>query len=386
MNSEGSFTPGGSYDVVVVGSGPAGSSAALILAQNGVSVILVEKASLPRYKTCGGGIVGRALKLLPFSVSQAIKHYCYTAHLNLVDANLSFSSSRQEPIVAMTMRDNFDSLLLFATRDAGAIVKSECEVVDIQQQPGSVKLVTTLGTIQAKFIIAGDGALSTVARKAGWRETRKLMPAVEYEVFVQENELRRCHHTARFDFGIVPHGYAWMFPKKEHLSIGVLTTRKNSANLHHVVKNYLKLLGIVRIPRIEKHGFVIPMGLRKDGFARNRVLLVGDAAGFVDPVTGEGITFAILSGQLAARAVIEGNFDEQSVRQNYLTTLQERILPELRIASFLSNFLYHPQSRNWLFRRYGRKFADAVTDVMMGEKTYKHIVSTPRSYLQLIGV
>src|SRR5208283_840099 len=102
------------YDVVVVGAGPAGSSAAYELARHGARVALVEKASMPRYKTCGGGVVFRALRLLPFDVSEAIDRQCHAAELNLADAGLSFLVKRDYPLVSMTMRENFDNLLFRA--------------------------------------------------------------------------------------------------------------------------------------------------------------------------------------------------------------------------------------------------------------------------------
>src|ERR1043166_352517 len=113
------------YDVAVVGAGPAGASAALDLARQGVNVVIIEKAALPRYKTCGGGVVGRAMRFLPVDIRAAIEQECYYAELNLLDHNLHFTTQREDPIVSMTMRDQLDYQLVEAARAAGAKLLSE---------------------------------------------------------------------------------------------------------------------------------------------------------------------------------------------------------------------------------------------------------------------
>lgn len=376
-----------SYDVAIVGSGPAGASAALCLARQGVRVAVFEKASLPRYKTCGGGVVRRAIRLLPVDVREAVERDCYSAELNLLDANLHFSTRRTDPIISMTMREKFDFLLVSAAKDAGAVVRSNCEVLNVVSHGDSVELVTCEGSLSARFVVAADGATSVVARKAGRPDTRYLIPAVEYEVFVDDDLLRRFARSARFDFGVVPYGYAWVFPKREHLSIGVLTMRRGSINLNELFDRYVKLLGIHTVSRLERHGFLIPVRPSKGTPAKGRVLFAGDAAGLADPVTGEGITFAIQSGQIAAKALLDGSFEGDRVRQVYDAEIARKILPELRLANILAKMIYgHPNVRAVLFRLYGQRFSEAVTDVLMGERTYREILRDPLNYLKLLRV
>lgn len=307
-----------SYDVVVVGSGPAGLSAALTLANQGVRVVVIEKASLPRYKTCGGGLVRRAIRLLPVDIQGVVERDCYSVELNLLDTGLGFATKRQSPIVSMIMREKFDFYLVSSAIKAGVVIRSRCEVVDVVSKVKGVELITREGSLKTRFVIAADGAKSLVAQKTGWKETRQLIPASVYEVFVDDDVLNRFIHAGRFDFGIVSRGYTWVFPKKNHLSIGLLSMRRGALKLDKMLKQYLRLICIDKIKRIERHNFVVPISPRKDCFMQSCVLLVGDAAGFVDPVTGEGITFAIQSGQIAARALLDGYFDEDRVKQAFL--------------------------------------------------------------------
>ena len=373
------------YDVIVVGSGPSGSCAAWRLAQAGVAVAVFEKATLPRYKTCGGGLVGRAIQALPLDVRHVVEHDCHTAQLNVLPGELSFTTHRPTPIVSMTMRDQFDYALLVAAQAAGATVHQQCAVEKVSFHGDFVMLTTNRGAMKAKFVIAADGALSTVSRSMGMADGRVLIPALEYEVTVPHDRLDRFRNTARFDFGVPSHGYAWAFPKRQHLSIGVLSTMQRGTDLKSSIARYLDVLGCPSVTQIERHGFVIPIRPRRGPFVDKRVLMVGDAAGFADPVTGEGISFAIRSGLMAAQALIETHLEEESVRQTYTHALAETILPELQTGRWLARLLYHcPRTRSWAFTQHGQRLCEAVTDVMAGTRTYREVVFNSRSILKLL--
>jgi len=375
------------YDVAVVGGGPSGAMSALSLAKEGVRVVVIEKEKLPRPKTCGGGVVRRALGLLPVDVTGAIERECHVAEVNLVSAPLHFTSKREEPMVSMTMRENFDFLLVSAAKEAGAEVRERCLVHDVSIHADKVDVVTNEGSFFSRFVVAADGAKSIVAKKAGWKETRNLAPALECEVAVSEESLERLSHAARFDFGLVPSGYAWTFPKKDHLSMGVLSMRPGPMKLRRVFEQYLELINLNGVETIKRRGSLIPVSPRKDGFVRNRVLLTGDAAGLVDPVVGEGITSAILSGMIAARALLEGGLDEGKVKEFYEYELSRKILQELRLGRAVAKLIYdYPGLLRPLLALYGQEFTEAVTDVVTGEKTYRKMLSTPSNYLELFRI
>ena len=373
------------YDVIVVGSGPAGSIAAWRLARAGVQVALLEKAALPRYKTCGGGIVGRAIQALPIDVHHVIEQDCHTAQLHLFTKGVFFTTHRLSPIVSMTMRDQFDHALLSAAQAGGVVVHQRCSFEDLSYHGDCVRVSTSMGEMKARFVLAADGALSRVARKAEMADGRILVPALEYEVTMPQKQLDRFYGVARFDFGILPHGYAWAFPKRQHLSIGILSMVQREGELKRTIITYLDLLGCRDVAQIEHHGFVIPIRPRTGPFMKHRVLLVGDAAGFADPVTGEGISFALHSGQSAAQSLIEGNLDEQAVHAKYTRSLAKSLMPELRAGRLFARLLYDfPRLRSWAFVQQGQRLCEAVTDVMAGTRTYRDLALKPKTLLSLL--
>jgi flavin-dependent dehydrogenase len=192
--------------------------------------------------------------------------------------------------------------------------------------------------------------------------------------------------AARFDFDIVPLGYGWVFPKRNHLSIGVVSMRRGGVNLNETASRYLQALGVDRPIKVERHGYTIPVTPRRGAPARGRVLLAGDAAGFVDPVTGEGITAAIASGQLAARCLVQAKAEAKPAILAYNAAVKQRLLPELRAAQKLAFFLYEcPRTRNWLFRRHGTRLNRAMTQVVTGQSTYRALLANPLNYLRLLA-
>src|SRR5256885_1827169 len=281
------------FDVAVVGAGPAGATAALTLARRGLSVALLERDALPRYKTCGGGLVGRALALLPPEVERVVERRCGQADLHLLDVNQRYQRYRatrdppSAPIVATTMRERLDHALASAAACAGAALRAPCAVTGVTLEPRHVRLDTNTGPVTAAFVIAADGATGEVARLAGGGDGRHLIPALEYEARVDDATLDRLARGPRFDVGTGPYGDARGFPQAAHLPLGVLTARRGAINLHGQLEEYLRVIGLAP-QSMERHGFVIPVRPRAGPLARERMLLVGDAAGFADPVTAEG--------------------------------------------------------------------------------------------------
>jgi geranylgeranyl reductase family protein len=361
-----------SFDVAIIGSGPAGASAAFELAKNGISAVIIEKETLPRYKTCGGGLVFRGRKNMPFDVSSVVEKEFYEVDTYFANTPFKFTTNRDQPIVSMIMRDSFDNLIVEKAKENGVTLLQNHKVLDISF--GDIQTIhTSEGDIKAKFIIAGDGALSPVSKMAGWKETRTVIPALEYEVEVPLADFERLSQNVRFDVDVIPYGYGWCFPKKNHLSIGVgvFVKTKQKIELKKYYAEYLKILGINEIITEEAHGFVIPVSPRTDTFVKNNVFLIGDSAGFADPILAEGISNAILSGVLAAQSIVEADLNSVRASELYQEKLENSILPEIKTGVILSKFFYEKKIlRNIFVKKYGQLLANAMTDVFMGDRTY----------------
>ena len=364
------------FDVAIIGSGPSGASTAFYLGKKGISTVIIEKETLPRYKTCGGGFVNRGRKNMPFDISEVIEKEFYAVD-SYFNKNLHYQSKKEEPIITMIMRDAFDHLLVKKAKEFGVTLLENHTLKNIDFKDNKAILTTSKENISTDFVIAADGVLSPTAKMAGWKEeTRNLIPALEYEVEVSKEDFNRLSKQVRFDIDAVPFGYAWSFPKKNHLSLGVLTTKKRKINLKEYYKKYLETLGIKEIINEEAHGFQIPIAPRTDGFVKQNVFLIGDAAGFAEPITAEGISNAILSGKYVAEAIIESNLNRDLAEEKYLEKLNIKLLPELKSGVILSKFFYNNNAiRNYVLKNNGQKFSDLMVDILHGDKPFPTNVS-----------
>ncbi len=374
------------YDAIVIGSGPAGSSAAYFLAENKSDVLVIEKKILPRYKTCGGGIVNRVKKLLPIDFNKISEINCNYSEIYDHNNKLKFTTQRYDPIIIMTMRDNFDYHILSHALKIGAQLKEGTEVVNVTCNNDFVEVKTKSSTFYGKFVIISNGATGININKLGIKTNNIKLPALEYEVYVDNNDYKRFSKSARFDFDIVPHGYGWVFPKKDHLSIGIINIKSRRKDLNNIINDYFKILGIKNVIKSERHGYFIPLNYRGKKFAKDRILLTGDAAGLADPVTGEGISHAIESGKIAAEALIESRFDEETASYIYNKKIANTILREIKYAKIIAALVYtYPYVRKLLFKLYGQNLSELMTDIFIGNNSYSRLLTSPMNYLKLIG-
>lgn len=361
-----------SFDVAIIGSGPAGASAALELSGKGISTVIIEKEILPRYKTCGGGLVYRGRKNIPFDVSSAVEKEFFEVDAYFSNGEIKLTAKKDKPIISMVMRDAFDSLIVEKAKENGVALLQNHKVTGITF--GEMQTIhSSEGDIEAKFIIAGDGALSPIAKMAGWKETRTIIPALEYEIEVSKADFERLSKNVRFDIDAVPYGYGWCFPKKNHLSVGVgvFVKTNQKINLKKYYTEYLKTLGVSEVLKEEAHGYVIPVSPRTDTFVKNNVFLIGDSAGFADPVFGEGISNSIISGILAAQSIVESQLDPVRAATLFHEKLEEDILPQVRTGIVVAKYLYkRKKMRNFFAKKYGPYLSNALADVFLGERTF----------------
>lgn len=365
------------WDVIVVGGGPAGSVAAYCLARAGLDVAVVEKDRMPRHKTCGGGVVPVVEPLLPVPIDGVAERRCPTVDVTVHDLDVRLRVERGQPIITMTMRDSLDAVLLDAAIAAGAELIAPCRVYGLRSQSARVVLDTARGELDSRFVVAADGASSSTARAAGWNHPPSVVPALEWEIAVSADRLDRLKGSARIDLGYVSCGYAWMFPKARHVSVGILSTGKGRKDLRARLAAYLAELGLADAPALRRDGAVIPAAPRRGGLVNNRVVLVGDAAGFADPLTCEGISYAVLSGRLAADALIDGDFEEARTRQAYTSALRAELLEELRLARILANAVYGmPVLRRLFLKHMKETFTEAMVEKISGRSSYRQLLQS----------
>jgi geranylgeranyl reductase family protein len=287
------------YDVIVVGAGPAGSAAAYDLAVKNYSVLLIDKVRFPRRKACAGGLTIKAAKALRYPIESVTRKACH--HLEIdrrIEKHTTLKS--EKPVVLMTERSEFDFYCLNETLKAGAEFRVVKKLHAATERERSVELATEQGSLRSKFLIGADGANSFIRKSCAPFPEFKKGFAIEAKAPIEEGR----HFEMAFDFEVVKSGYGWVFPKGDHLNIGLFTiddsVKLKADTLCHYCR---KKTGSKTLK--EMAAFSIGFGGWGYRPRSKRVFLVGDAAGLADPLLGEGLHNAIKSGQAAAHAIIQ---------------------------------------------------------------------------------
>jgi geranylgeranyl reductase family protein len=258
-------------------------------------VLLVDKAHFPRDKPCGGGLTYRALRLLPFSVAPVVEEEVDVFELGL-GYRRRFVRRTAEPLVVMTQRRRLDAFLVEQAQEAGAQFR---DGVTVQLSP----LAVDGEPVEATTVIGADGVNGSTARELGFGGHQHEV-ALEGNVLYGPVPRERYARRAVIEFGIVRGGYGWVFPKGDHVNIGVGGWLDEGPRLR---THLARLCREHRIPPdalTDVRGYRLPLRRPGSPAARGRTALVGDAAGLVDPVSGDGIYEALLSAKLAAEAAL----------------------------------------------------------------------------------
>jgi geranylgeranyl reductase family protein len=309
------------YDVVIAGAGPAGSTAAKFLSEKGIKVLLLDKEKFPRDKPCGGGLPLRVLKRFRYiEENDLIESYSYGGYAYSSSLKYKASIEKNTPIVAMVMRKKFDMGLVRLAIDSGVDFVDGKAVEDVKILKTKAKIILDdKSKIDSEIVVGADGVWSKVAKKTGLAFRRNIDMCIfkEYEIDEETinnffTEKKMCYIHSKFH-GIP--GYGWIFPKKQHINIGIaiihpdMGISKTKLNLLNIYREYVKLL---------KETKVVPKNLKTEGCKGGalhtlplektygeRVIIIGDAAGFTNPVSGEGIYYAMSSGEIAADVIAE---------------------------------------------------------------------------------
>ena len=329
------------FDVIVAGGGVGGAAAAFFLKQAGLTTLVIEKAQYPRYKACGGAIPRQTLDRFPFDFTGIIQ--AAPAHARLAYADLpAIDVPLPGRPVAMVMRSEFDAFLL---AHSGAEVLEGTTVTDVIEHKDAVEIKTGDRRITARYLVGADGATSTIARCLGLRKDRYLGGTLEAEVPIQGSSRLREEYGDRavFSLAAVDWGYAWVFPKGDLLSVGIGRFRTGRVSLLQALQCEMTRFGIP-LEGVKIHGHPLPCyqarpwpfwrGQPQEPISTRRCLLVGDAAGLVDPLLGEGIRYAITSARIAAEAIVRDDIS------NYERTIWQEISHSLATAGLVANLFY----------------------------------------------
>ena len=289
--------------MLIVGAGPAGSTAAIRLARAGARVIVIDKARFPRDKPCGGGLTGRALAHLPVDVSPVVEDEVDRFEVGLFYERRTEHASRR-PLLLMTQRRRLDKFLLDEAAAAGATVREQATASVLEAGDRAVEATLGGTRVRASVVVAADGANGTTARAVGLAGEHRIGVALEGNVPHRDADRDRYRGRAVVEFGVVPGGYAWVFPKGDHVNVGVGGWGREGPRLRGYLRRLCEAHGIDPAAVRETRGHRLPMR-RPDGpLARGRALAIGDAAGLVDPLSGDGMYEAFVSSKLAAEAIL----------------------------------------------------------------------------------
>jgi geranylgeranyl reductase family protein len=320
-----------------VGAGPAGCAAAYDLASAGRAVLLLDKAEFPRHKACAGGLTRKSLRALRYSVAPVVRETVSSIVVESRAGELATLASRRS-VCVMTVRQELDDYCLKQTLAKGAQFARIGPINAIEIAGDSVTLRTAERRFQGRFLVGADGVHSRVRQLLDGENPHWFRRgfALEAKVYRQEG----AESKLVFDFGPVQQGYGWVFPKHDHLNVGLGVY--NDAGREKVDRP--RLLAYIRDrfgeARVEQvTGQFLGFGAERAQSERARVFLAGDAGGFADPLTGEGIYGAIASGQ-AAGAAIDGALRGREGAQQAFAKLTTQLRQDLALSASGARWFY----------------------------------------------
>jgi geranylgeranyl reductase family protein len=374
------------WDVAVVGGGPAGLAAASASAATGARTVVLERAEHPRYKTCGGGLLGVSQAAVAGQIALPVRDEVRSATFTLRGGS-EFSRSNAEPLLAMVVRDEFDAALLGRAEEAGAVVRQRVQVRAIDQADGHATARLADGTaVTATVIIGADGSSGVTARHVG-AEFAQVDLGLELEIAVPEPVGRRWAGRLLLDWGEIPGSYGWVFPKGDRLTVGVIAARGQGDATKGYLREFVDRLGLAGCDAVRDSGHLTRCRADRSPLRRRQVIVAGDAAGLLEPWTREGISFALRSGALAgehaAKAATAGDpTATESSLDEYVAAVNATLVPDMRAGrALLSAFTRHAgtfhkglsTAKGW----------GAFVKLCRSERSFAELVNRPAARLAL---
>jgi geranylgeranyl reductase family protein len=315
------------FDAIVVGAGPAGSTAAYRLAQAGANVLLLDKGRFPRDKPCGGAISTRAVHELPLDPKPVVEHVVDRMELSYRGGR-PFVRGKHAPLAYMTQRRRLDHFLIEQAAAAGAEFRDNATVTDISERGVRIDGRWTASEI----LIGADGANGPTARSLDLADTRIYGVALEGNLPHSLTNPERWQGKVVIELGTIPGGYCWIFPKGDHINIGVGGWENTGPTLRKHLQEFCKRRAFNYAELQDLRGYRLPARRPYAALARGRALLIGDAAGLVDPLWGDGIYAAFLSAKLASRAALDLLAGRASDLKTYAPSIVSQLGPMTAFA------------------------------------------------------
>jgi geranylgeranyl reductase family protein len=356
--------------IAVIGGGPAGAMAAAELARAGREVVLFDE-KLAWEKPCGGGLTDKALTRWPFLCEAQVEQNWIT-DCELIAPSGRTACFRLGRQIAIFSRFALNGWLLDRARDAGAELRCE-RVLQIERNGKSWRIRGTASSYTADYVVLASGARNSFRTQFGTPlGPENFMVAVGY--YIPGN-----HHTVQIKFFPRLHGYIWIFPRIDHFSAGICGRMQGTttAELRKILEDSLPEFGLdLHGARFYAH--IIPSltlaSLRSSSFFGEGWAMVGDAAGFVDAITGEGLYYALRSGELIAEALLA------DAPEQYPVNARSDFLPELEHAAAIADRFY---SGEWMgdsviermvqLTTRSPKFQDLMRDLFAGSQGYSDL-------------
>jgi geranylgeranyl reductase family protein len=340
------------WDVAIVGAGPAGLAAAASAAKAGARTIVLERAVHPRYKTCGGGLIGTSLQALgpdlPLS-GQAlpVRERIDAATFTLKGKHM-FTRQRDDVLLSMVLREEFDDMLRKVALEAGAVVREHAMVRSVTECADQARAKLSDGSeLSAKTLVGADGSAGVTAKYVGV-EFAQVDLGLEVEVAAPGPIQQEWRGRILIDWGPIPSSYGWVFPKADRLTVGVIAPKGTSQQAKKYLRTFVDRLGLASYPYLYDSGHLTRCRSETSPLRRGRIIVAGDAAGLLEPWTREGISFALRSGILAGASAANASLARADSRTSealdeYVESIHQQLSPEMEAGRrVLAAFTRHP--------------------------------------------
>lgn len=365
------------WDVIVVGAGPAGSVLGYELARNGVKVLILEKEVLPRYKPCGGGITHRTMISIGLDIRPVIVDTITAASLSFRTAEVVTRFSNT-PLAYMTNRADLDHFLVSKAHEDGCEVHDGEKVIRLERESDGMAAVCRKGKYQARVIVGADGANGIVRKSLELAGRYSWDVCIEDEVEVAGNDMDKWRGRVHLDLGSIPYGYGWVFPKSDHLSVGVAGRQRDGQAIHRYHQRFSAWLAksSSKYALIRRSGHRLPMRSPGTPIVTRDALLIGDAAGLTEPLSGEGIYYAVRSAQIAAKVILDHLADAQQGLQRYERMIDNELMPNIQRAKAFVCIFNHASRLFFHFLARRERLWRATCRLLRGEIDYVEIGKT----------